>query len=142
MLTHRSKGFSFIELLAVLVILGLIAAALTPTIFSKIAQGKIKSAKVQMSSFDQALNNFNLDCGFFPATEQGLDALINPPTNGKTCKSFDPNGYFGKKKIPQDPWGEPYVYASPGQANPGSYDLSSAGPDKSPGTEDDIKGWE
>ena len=139
---YRTQGFSFIELLAVLVILGLIAAALTPTIFSKIAQGKIKSAKVQMSSLDQALNNFNLDCGFFPSTEQGLDTLITAPSNGKSCKSFDPNGYFGKKKIPLDPWSEPYIYTSPGQVNAGSYDLSSAGPDKSPATDDDVKGWE
>ncbi len=137
-----SKGFTLIELLAVLTILAILAAAMVPAVFKQLASGKIKAAKTLMTGVEQSLNAFQLDCGFYPTTEQGLDALISAPTAGSTCKNYDSNGYYSKKKIPTDPWSKSFVYVSPGKVNPGTYDLYSTGPDRTDGTEDDVKSWE
>ena len=140
--SRKSSAFTILELLAVLVILGIILGVLAPNIFRQLGKGKIEAAKVQMSSLAQSLNQFNMDCGFFPQTEQGLDALITAPTVGRTCSTYDSVGYFGKKKIPKDPWNSDYNYSSPGQINPQSFDLFSSGPDGQAGTDDDVKNWE
>ncbi len=136
------KGFTLVELLAVITILAIVVGVAAPQIFQMVKKGKMKATEVELNGIEQSLNSFNLDCGFLPSTEQGLDALLNPPTIGKTCKNYDSEGYFKKNAIPKDPWENDYIYVYPGQANPGSYDLSSPGPDGQPGTEDDIKSWE
>lgn len=136
------KGFTLIELLAVLTILAILAGVAIPAVMKQLNSGKKKAAKTVMTGIEQSLNAFQLDCGFFPSTEQGLDALLAAPTVGTPCKNYDSAGYYNKKTIPQDPWNKPFIYVSPGKANPGTYDLSSSGPDRNEGTEDDIKSWE
>lgn len=140
-LRSKSSGFTFLELLAALTILAIVVGIAAPAVFKNIERGRRDSTKVQISGFEQALNQFNLDCGFFPSTEQGLKALIEAPSVGKPCKNYDPDGYLKKKQVPEDPWKQPYLYESPGKHNASSYDLYSAGPDKQPGSEDDITNW-
>lgn len=140
---HASfRGFTLLELLAVITILALVVGVAAPQIFKYIQRGRIEAAKVQISGFEQSLNGFSLDCGFLPTTEQGLTALIEAPASGRQCKNYDSEGYLKKKTLPKDPWGNDYVYASPAQKSGKSYDLSSMGPDGQDGTDDDIKSWE
>ncbi|MBN8555987.1 MAG: type II secretion system major pseudopilin GspG [Deltaproteobacteria bacterium] len=141
LLRSSQSGFSFLELLAALTILAIVVGIAAPAIFKNIAKGKTEAAKVEIASLEQALNSFNLDCGFFPSTEQGLDALIHPPTVGRPCKNYDAEGYLKKKSIPEDPFKQNYVYVSPGKHNPSSYDLYSIGSDNLDATEDDITNW-
>lgn len=136
------RAFTLLELLAVLTILAIVVGIAAPAIFNQVKKGKIDAAKVQINALEQSLNSFNLDCGFFPTTEQGLDALINAPTIGRQCKNYDTNGYTKKKSIPLDPWQKEFTYVAPGQKNAGAFDLSSAGPDGTPGNEDDITNWD
>jgi general secretion pathway protein G len=135
-------GFTLLEILAVLTILAILAAVAVPAVFKQLTSGKVKASRVLMSGIQQSLNAFQLDCGFYPTTEQGLEALISPPTTGSTCKNYDKEGYYAKRKLPDDPFGKPFVYISPGKVNPSSYDLYSTGPDRTDGTEDDVKSWE
>ena len=136
------RGFTLLEILAVLTILAILAAVAVPAIFGQLTKGKVKAAKVLMSGLQSSLNAFQLDCGFYPSTEQGLDSLVNAPSVGQACKNYDSAGYYSKKKIPDDPFGKSFIYLSPGKANPNSYDLYSTGPDRTDGTEDDVKSWE
>lgn len=138
----QSRGFTLIEILAVLVLLGIVAVVVVPQIFGKVTGGKVQAAKVMMSSIEQSLSAFQLDCGFYPSTEQGLEALLAAPTVGKTCNAYDPAGYWKKKDIEKDPWDRPYLYKFPGEQNSKGFDLYSLGPDGTEGTEDDIKAWE
>jgi general secretion pathway protein G len=138
---EKRKAFTLIEVLAALVILALVLGVAGPAVFKQIQKGRIKTATIQISALEQSMTAFNLDCGFFPDTEPGLNALIEPPSSGKGCKDYDPDGYLKKGKVPQVPWGEDYVYVSPGQNNKSSYDLYSKGPDKAEGTDDDITNW-
>lgn len=135
------KGFTLIEILAVLTILAILIGIAAPNVVKNIQKGRIKATSVQIAGFDQSLTGFNLDCGFFPTTEQGLEALKSAPTVGKQCKNYDPDSYLKKKEIPNDPWNQKYIYISPGKNNPSSYDLFSTGPDGVEGNEDDITNW-
>jgi general secretion pathway protein G len=139
---HSQSGFTFLELLAALTILAIVVGIAAPAVFKQIKKGKIESTKVQIASLEQALNAFNLDCGFFPSTEQGLDALTTQPTIGRACKNYDADGYLKNRGLPKDPWSKDYNYVAPGKHNPSSYDLSSAGPDGIDDNEDDIGNWE
>lgn len=139
----KRKGFTLLELLAVLTILAIVVGIAGPAIFRQITKGKANAARAQIASLGKSLNTFYLDCGFFPQSPApGLDALISPPSAGRQCKEYDPEGYLENKKLPEDPWHNPYVYVSPGQHHPSSFDLSSDGPDGQPGTKDDITNWE
>lgn len=131
-----------LELLAVLAILAVVVGIAGPAIFRQLNSGKVSATKVQIDAVSKSLNSFFLDCGFFPSTEQGLDALIEPPGVGRKCKDFDPDGYFEKKSVPLDPWQSEFIYKSPGQNRTSSFDLSSPGPDAEPGNDDDINNWE
>lgn len=136
------KGFTLLELLAVVAILAIIVGIAGPAIFKQLTKGKVSAAVVSIDSVKKSLNTFFLDCGFFPSTEQGLQALIEQPGVGRKCKNYDPDGYLEKKSAPLDPWSSELIYTSPGQNNPSSFDLSSPGPDGTPGTDDDINSWE
>lgn len=136
------KGFTLLEIIAVVTILGILIGVVGPQIMKMMRQGQRKSTVVVMNGIQQSLNAYQLDCGSYPTTEQTLEALITPPTIGTPCKNYDKEGYYAKKQVPRDPWGSPFVYLSPGKANPSSYDLYSVGPDKQDGTDDDIKAWE
>ncbi|MGB9642858.1 MAG: type II secretion system major pseudopilin GspG [Candidatus Ratteibacteria bacterium] len=124
----NKKGFTFIELMAVVVILGILAMYVMPKIFGRVDQAKVTAAKVQIKSFEQALKLFYLDNSFYPSTEQGLEALVEKPTTGRIPEKWREGGYLEKNTIPLDPWGHPYVYLSPGR-NGEDYEIISYGKD-------------
>jgi len=131
------RGFTLIELLVVLVILGLLAALVGPNIFKNLGKGQQGAAKAQIELLGQALDQFRLDVGRYPSTQEGLNALVTNPGIDNW------QGPYLKKGLPNDPWGRPYHYQSPGSH--GEYDLVSYGKDGSPGGEGedkDITSWE
>jgi general secretion pathway protein G len=131
---RSEKGFSLIELIVVLVILGLLAAVVGPSVFKHLATGKEKIARIQIKELEGGLQLFSFDLGRFPNTSEGLDSLMRNPGNAEAWK-----GPYLNKELPKDPWGKPYVYRSPGMH--GDYDLYSCGPDGADGGDDDICSW-
>lgn len=139
----NNRGFTLIELMVVIVILGILVGLIVPRIMGRPEEAKRLKAKMQIESFETALKLFNLDNGFYPDTEQGLQALIEEPDSGRIPKNWKSGGYFEKGKIPKDPWRNEFVYLSPGVH--GDLDISSYGADGVPGGEDknsDINNWE
>lgn len=134
-LVHR--GFTLLELLVVMVIIGLLAAYVGPRYFSQIGKSEIKVARAQIDAFEKALDNYRLDVGRYPSTEQGLAALeVRPDSEARW------QGPYLKKAIPLDPWGKPYQYRAPGEK--GEFDLYSWGKDGQAGGEGDnadIGNW-
>jgi general secretion pathway protein G len=131
------RGFTLIELLVVMVILALLAALVGPKLFTKVGKGKQSAAKTQIELLGQALDSYRLDTGHYPSTSEGLNALVT--NTGAT--GWD--GPYLKKALPNDPWGKPYQYQSPGTH--GEYDLFSYGADGAPGGEGenkDVASWE
>ena len=114
-----------LELLVVMVIIGLLAAYVGPRYFSQIGKSEATVARAQIEAFEKALDQFRLDVGRFPTTEEGLNALVVKPAIPKW------NGPYLRKTIPDDPWGKPYIYRSPGSK--GEYELISLGKDGVPG---------
>lgn len=136
-LPQARRGFTLLELLVVMVIIGLLAGYVGPRYFAQIGKSEIKAARAQIDSLDKALEQFRLDTGHFPTTEQGLPALITRPANESRW-----DGPYLKKDVPLDPWGNPYVYKMPGEH--GDFDLLSFGKDgQSGGTAEsaDITNW-
>jgi general secretion pathway protein G len=134
---HRS-GFTLIEILIVMVIIGLLAALVGPRMFGKVGKSKQKAAKAQISLLETALDTYRLDVGKYPTTEMGLNALRIKPND---VAKWD--GPYLPKEIPLDPWGKAYDYRSPGEH--GDYDIIAYGLDGSPGGtgEDmDVTSWE
>ncbi len=139
----KEKGFTLIELMVVIVILGILAGFVVPKIMGRPEEARRMKAKVQIESIGTALNLYKLDNGSYPTTEQGLQALVEAPTVGKLPKAWRNGGYLEKGKVPKDPWGNVYLYLCPGVH--GDFDLFSYGADGEPGGEDknaDINGWE
>ena len=133
----KEKGFTLIEILIVMVILGLLAALVAPRMFGKVGKSKQKAAKAQISLFETALDTYRLDVGKYPTTDMGLQALRETPED---VEEWD--GPYLPKNIPLDPWGNAYEYRSPGEH--GEYDILSYGADRSPGGEKedvDIVNW-
>ncbi|MFZ6756443.1 type II secretion system major pseudopilin GspG [Undibacterium sp. Ji50W] len=127
-----SAGFTLLELLVVVVIIGLLASYVGPKYFSQIGKSEVAVAKAQITAFEKALDTYRIDVGRFPTTEEGMTALLeNPASNPKW------NGPYLKKAIPLDPWGRPYHYQSP--AKDKDFDISSYGKDgQAGGTGDDA----
>ena len=135
------EGFTLLELMVVIVILGLLAALVVPKLIGQSEKAKQTAAQVQIRSIEQALQLFKLDNGFYPATEQGLAALVKAPEVGRIPKNYRTGGYIDR--IPNDPWGNAYVYLSPGSH--GDYDISSYGADGTPGGDGenaDVNSWD
>ncbi len=132
----RKQGFTLVELLLVLVILGALAAVVVPKFAGRSEQAKVTAATTQISNLEVALDSFEVDNGFYPKGKNGLDALFNAPKDANNWR-----GPYIKTEAPLDPWGQPYIYESPGKINSTTYDLSSGGPDMRSGTEDDISNW-
>jgi general secretion pathway protein G len=138
---NNQRGFTLIEIMVVVVILGILAGIVVPRLLDEPEKARRTSAATQIRSFEEALGIFKLDNGFFPSTEQGLQALVEKPNVGRIPARYKEGGYI--KKIPQDPWGQPYLYISPGVH--GDYDLFSYGPDGESGGEGenaDIANWD
>ena len=131
------RGFSLIELMVVMVIIGLLAALVAPRLFPKLGKGKQSAAKAQIELLSQALDQYRLDTGTYPTSQEGLNALMANPGQEKW------DGPYLKKNVPADPWGNPYNYQIPGTH--GEYDLFSYGRDNKPGGEGedkDVNSWE
>ncbi len=128
-------GFTLIELLLVVVIIGVLAALIVPRLAGRSQEARVAAAQEEISRLTTCLDMYETDIGKYPTSDEGLDALINPPA-GLT----DPNKWKGPylKKVPVDPWANPYRYVYPGAQGPKTFDLSSCGPDGAEGTEDDI----
>ena len=133
---RRRRGFTLMELLLVLVILGVLAALVVPKFTNRSKQARETAAKTDVRAIEVALDGFEIDNGRYPTSEEGLAALIAAPSTATNW-----NGPYLKKSDPKDPWGNPYVYRYPGQNNPSGYDLYSTGPDGREGG-DDITNWE
>ena len=132
-------GFTLLELLVVLVILGLLAGYVAPRYFAQVGKSETKVARAQIDSLEKALDMFRLDTGHYPTVEQGLESLVTPPQAPKEPKWIGP---YLKKAVPRDPWGRPYIYKYPGEH--GEYDLYSYGKDGQRGGEGDnadIANW-
>jgi general secretion pathway protein G len=136
--SRRSRGFTLIELLLVLVILGILAAVVVPKFSGRTEQARIAAAQAQISTFGTALDAYEVDNGSYPKGKDGLLLLVEQPRDVQATWK----GPYLKGQIPNDPWGQPYIYECPGRQNPTSYDLSSAGPDGRDGNEDDITNWD
>ena len=135
--TRKASGFTLLELLVVLVILGLLVGIVAPRFFGQVGKSEVKVAKAQIRSLEDALDQYRLDIKRYPTTEQGLAALNSQPTGEARWQ-----GPYLKKVVPDDPWGNPYQYRSPGEH--GEIDLFSLGKDGQPGgtgENADIANW-
>jgi general secretion pathway protein G len=135
------SGFTLIEIMVVIIILGILVGIIVPRFMEKPEKARIVKAKMQIESISTALKEYKLDSGDYPTTEQGLRALVEKPSIGKIPKKYPEKGYF--PKIPKDPWGNEYVYISPGEH--GDFDLISYGADSEEGGEGknaDVQSWE
>jgi len=133
----RHSGFTLLELLVVMVIIGLLAGYVGPKYFAQIGKSEVKATRAQLDSLEKALDQYRLDTGHYPSTEQGLAALTVKPDNDARW-----DGPYLKKNVPDDPWGHPYQYKAPGEH--GEYDLYSLGKDGQPGGSNemaDIVSW-
>ncbi|SPQ01162.1 pseudopilin, cryptic, general secretion pathway [Candidatus Sulfobium mesophilum] len=141
--SRSQTGFTLLEIIVVVFILSLLVAIVAPKIMGRTDDAKIADAKVQIKNFETALKLFKIDNGFYPTTEQGLESLIEMPSTGQIPGKYKAGGYLEQKKIPVDPWGNPYVYVSPGVH--GDFDIFSYGGDGKEGGEGkdaDIKSWD
>lgn len=137
MTRHRHQGFTLLELLVVMVIIGLLAAYVGPKYFSQVGKSEMKTARAQIVAFEKCLEQYRLDVGTYPTTEQGLAALVTKPANATKWE-----GPYLAKAVPLDPWGHAYVYKSPGDH--GDVDVISLGRDGAPGGDGldaDIGNW-
>jgi general secretion pathway protein G len=137
---RRAAGFTLIEIMVVIVILGILAAIIVPNMFSKPDEARVVAAKSDIKNIEAALNMYKLDNFYYPSTSQGLEALVTKPSGDPPAKNWR-QPYL--PRMPKDPWGNPYIYIQPGQH--GEFDLMSYGRDGKPGGEGpdaDIGNWD
>jgi general secretion pathway protein G len=141
---NDNRGFTLIELMVVVIILGILALYIGPKIMGEPEKAKRVKAKLDISTLETALKMYKLDNGIYPTTEQGLVALVEQPETGAVPKKWRQGGYLEKSKVPKDPWGNEYIYLSPGVH--GDFDIISYGLDGVPGGEgeenQDVNNWE
>jgi general secretion pathway protein G len=141
---RRRGAFTLIEIMAVVLIIGLLSTIVGAAIFQQVDKARVAATRAQLSSLEGVLELYRMDTGRFPSTEQGLLALVEPPTIEPVPRTYPPGGYMKETRLPVDPWGEAYHYEMPGVNNPHAYDLWSFGADGAPGgegTDADIGNW-
>ena len=133
---NSEQGFTFIEIMVVVIILGVLAAIVLPKFTGRTKEARVNAAQSQLGVFSTALDAYELDNGMYPTSEQGLKALMEQATTPPVPKRW--KGPYLQKQVTADPWSGQYVYKCPGERNPRSYDLLSFGPDEREGGDDDI----
>lgn len=124
-LLQNQNGFTLIEILIALTLIALAGTFVAGKFFENLHEGQVNSTKIQMSNLDGRLKEFRRKCGFFPSTEQGLEALVTKPVGGRECKDYPQNGFVEDNQVPKDPWDHDFVYESDGK----TFNIYSLGPD-------------
>lgn len=140
---HKTRGFTLIEIMVVVVIIGILIGLIAPNILGRVDKARVTAAKTDIATLEQALEMYRLDNHNYPSTDQGLEALVVKPGGEPEAKNWNPEGYLKKGKLPLDPWGHAYQYLQPGQDNR-AFDLFSFGADGREGGEKydaDIGNW-
>jgi len=141
---RQVAGFTLIEIMAVVLIIGLLGTIVGAVVFSQVDTARVNTARTQIKQLESALEFYRLDNARYPTTEQGLRALVQKPSSDPVPRSYRPEGYLQGGQVPLDPWGEEFQYRSPGEHNSYSFDLWSLGADSQPGGSDndaDIGNW-
>jgi len=142
-LRYDNRGFTLIELMVVIIILGVLAMYVAPKIMGRPGEARQVKARLDIQNLETALKLYKLDTGMYPTTDQGLQALVEMPETGNVPKKWKDGGYLEKSRVPKDPWGNEFIYLSPGLK--GDFDIISYGLDGVPGGEKenkDINNWE
>lgn len=142
--TRSRRGFTLVEIMAVVVIIGLLGTLVATAVFGQIEKARVTTARTQIKQIEAALDFYQMDNGRYPTTEQGLEALVSQPSTEPIPHSYRPEGYLKGGQVPRDPWNERYEYRAPGTNNVHSFDLWSYGKDGEPGgdgTNGDIGNW-
>jgi len=137
---QRQHGFTLIEIMVVVIIIGILAAIVAPNVIGRVDDAQLTKAKAEISNIENAMKFYRLDNFAYPTTEQGIEALVAKPQD-PNVRNWKPGGYLDR--MPKDPWGNPYVYLNPG--NNGEIDIYTLGRDGSPGGEGldaDIGNWD
>ncbi|RPJ66205.1 MAG: type II secretion system protein GspG [Alphaproteobacteria bacterium] len=134
---HNQRGFSLIEILIALTLLALAGTFVVGKFMDNLHEGQVNSTKIQMSNLEGRLKEFRRKCGFYPTTEQGLEALVTKPSGGRECKDYPQNGFIDGDQVPKDPWDHDFVYESDGK-NFNIYSYGQDGEAGGEGTDVDI----
>jgi general secretion pathway protein G len=134
-LSHRQQGFSLIEIMVVLVIIGLLASIVAPNVLQRAEQARAQKVEADFKAIETTLKVYKLDNYNFPTTEQGLQALVEKPSSEPIPRNWKKGGYL--EELPLDPWGRPYLYLSPAEFGKGGFDIYSYGADGVTGGEDE-----
>lgn len=130
-LAENQKGFSLIEILIALTLLAVAGTFVVGKFYDNLQEGRINAARINMSNLEQRLKEFRRKCGFYPTTEQGLDALVSKPSGGRECKDYPQNGFIDGDAVPKDPWDHDFLYESDGK----NFNIYSYGNDGEAGGE-------
>lgn len=139
----RNPGFTLLEILIVITILGILASVIAVRVMDRPGEARTLKARLDIETLENALKLFKLDNAFYPTTDQGLEALVEGPSTGRTPRKWRNGGYLDKGRVPKDPWGNDYLYLSPGAHN-GDFDIWSYGADGEEGGEGedtDVANW-
>lgn len=141
---RRRSGFTLIEIMAVVIIIGLLTGIVGTAVFAQVDKARVNTTRTQLKQLEAALDFYRLDNGRYPSSEQGLEALVEEPTLEPVPRNYRPEGYLSGGTVPRDAWDGEYEYQAPGTHNTHSFDLWSLGADGSPGgdgTDADIGNW-